>query len=87
MQRSSKGTNYSLCFRVYALIQKEVVYCLWDVGHCNCGSTKMVLTTIQWKFHNIKCSEEDNLWESSDKAQDLYACIKEIGAKLEMENL
>jgi hypothetical protein len=38
---------------------------------------KIVVTSIQRQLHNIKCSEEDNLHEHLDKAQDLYAHLKE----------
>lgn len=46
---------------------------------------KMVLTTLQRQLHNIKCSEEDNIHEHLDKAQNLYACLREMGASISEE--
>jgi hypothetical protein len=40
---------------------------------------KMVTTTLQRQLHNIRCSEEDDLCEHLDKAQDLQARLKEMG--------
>jgi hypothetical protein len=43
---------------------------------------KMVLTTLQRQLHNIKCSKDNDLHEHLDKAQDLYAHLKEMGAAM-----
>jgi hypothetical protein len=46
---------------------------------------KMVLTTLQRQLRNIKCSEEDNLHDHLDKAQDMYARLTEMGALMDEE--
>ena len=33
---------------------------------------KMVLTSLQYQLRNLKCSEEDDLRQHLDKAQDLF---------------
>ena len=43
----------------------------------------MVLTSLQCQFRNMKCSEEDDLRQYLDKAQDLFACLNDMGAKME----
>jgi gag-polypeptide of LTR copia-type len=43
---------------------------------------KMVLTSLQRQLRNIKCSEDGDLREHSDKAQDLYAQLNDMGAKI-----
>ena len=42
----------------------------------------MVLTSLQCQFRNMKCSEEDDLMQYLDKAQNLFACLNDIGAKM-----
>ena len=44
---------------------------------------KMDLTSLQHQLRNMKCSEEDDLREYLDKAQDLFARLNDIGAKME----
>ena len=44
---------------------------------------KMVLTSLQCQLRNMKCSEEDDLRQYLDKAQDLFACLNDMGAKME----
>ena len=44
---------------------------------------KMVVTSLQRQLRNLKCSEEVDLREYLDKAQDLFACLNEMGAKME----
>ena len=46
---------------------------------------KMVVTSLQRQLRNIKCSEEDDLREHLDKAQDLYARLNEMGAMISEE--
>ena len=46
---------------------------------------KMVITSIQCQLRNIKCSEEDDLREHLDKAQDLYSRLNEMGASISEE--
>jgi chromosome condensin MukBEF ATPase and DNA-binding subunit MukB len=46
---------------------------------------KIVLTNLQRQLCNIKCSEEDDLCEHLDKAQDLYVYLKEMGATIRDE--
>ena len=46
---------------------------------------KMVITSIQCQLRNIKCSEEDDLQEHLDKAQDLYSRLNEMGATISEE--
>jgi hypothetical protein len=41
---------------------------------------KIVLTSVQRQLCNIKCSDKDDLHEHLDKAQDLYAHLKKMGA-------
>src|SRR3979490_2782341 len=48
---------------------------------------KMVVTTIQRQLCNMKCSEDDDLREHLDKAQDLYARLNDMGAKISEEFL
>ena len=43
----------------------------------------MVLTSLQHQLRNVKCSEEDNLRQYLDNAQDLFACLNDMGAKME----
>ena len=43
---------------------------------------KMVLTSLQHQLSNIKCSEEDDSREYLDKAQDLFAHLNDMGAKM-----
>ena len=43
----------------------------------------MVITSLQRQLRNMKCSEEDDLREYLDKAQDFFACLNEMGAKME----
>jgi gag-polypeptide of LTR copia-type len=43
---------------------------------------KMVLTGLQRQLRNIKCSEDGDLREHLDKAQDLYARLNDMGAKI-----
>ena len=43
---------------------------------------KMVVTTIQRQLWNMKCSEDDDLREHLDKAQDLYARLNDMAAKI-----
>ena len=43
----------------------------------------MFLTSLQCQLRNMKCSEEDDLRQYLDKAQDLFACLNDIGAKME----
>ena len=42
----------------------------------------MVLTSLQHQLLNIKCSEEDDLKEHLDKAQNLFAQLNDIGTKM-----
>ena len=44
---------------------------------------KMVLTSLQRQLSNMKCSEEDDLRQYLDKAQDLFAHLNDMGAKME----
>ena len=44
---------------------------------------KMVLTSLQCQLRNMKCSEEDDLRQYLDKAQDLFACLNDMKAKME----
>ena len=44
---------------------------------------KMVLTSLQHQLRNMKCSEENDLRQYLDKAQDLFACLNDMGAKME----
>ena len=44
---------------------------------------EMVLTSLQCQLRNMKCSEEDNLRQYLDKAQDLFVCLNDMGAKME----
>ena len=46
---------------------------------------KMVIMSIQCQLRNIKCSEEDDLREHLDKAQDLYSRLNEMGASISEE--
>ena len=41
---------------------------------------KMVITLIQRQFGNMKCSEDDDLREYLDKAQDIYTRLNDMGA-------
>jgi len=43
---------------------------------------KMVVTTVQRQLWNMKCSEDDDLREHLDKAQDLYSRLNEMGAQI-----
>ena len=43
----------------------------------------MVITSLQCQLRNMKCSEEDDLREYLDKAQDIFARFNEMGAKME----
>ena len=43
----------------------------------------MVIKSLQRQLRNMKCSEEDDLRQYLDKAQDLFACLNEMGAKME----
>ena len=43
---------------------------------------KMVLTSLQRQLRNLKCSEEDDLRQHLYKAQDLFTCLNDIGAKI-----
>ena len=43
---------------------------------------KMVLTPLQHQLRNLKCSEEDGLRQYFDKAQDLFACLNDMGATI-----
>ena len=43
---------------------------------------KMVLTSLQCQLRNMKCSNEDDLRQHLDKAQDLFACLNDMGAKM-----
>jgi transposase InsO family protein len=43
---------------------------------------KMVLTSLQRQLRNIRCSEEDDLRQHLDKAQDLYARLNDMGATI-----
>ena len=43
---------------------------------------KMVLTSLQRKLRNMKCSDEDDLRQYLDKAQDLFAHLNDMGAKM-----
>ena len=45
--------------------------------------SKMVITFLQRQLRNMKCSEEDDLREYLDKAQDLFARLNKMGAKME----
>ena len=45
----------------------------------------MVVTSLQRQLRNIKCSEEDDLQEHLDKAQDLYARLNKLGAMISEE--
>ena len=44
---------------------------------------KMVLTSLQCQLRNMKYSEEDDLRKYLDKAQDLFAHLNDMGAKME----
>ena len=46
---------------------------------------RMVITSLQRQLRNIKCSEEDDLQEHLDKAQDLYSSLNEMGALISEE--
>ena len=43
---------------------------------------KMVLTSLQCQLRYMKCSEEDDLRQYLDKAQDIFACQNDMGAKM-----
>ena len=43
---------------------------------------KMVVTSLQRQLQNIKCPEEDDLRLHLDRAQDLYARLREMGASI-----
>ena len=43
---------------------------------------KMVVTSLQCQLRNIRCSEDDDLREHLDKAQDLFARLNEMGAAM-----
>jgi gag-polypeptide of LTR copia-type len=43
---------------------------------------KMVVTGLQRHLRNIKCLEDGDLREHLDKAQDLYARVNEMGARI-----
>ena len=43
---------------------------------------KMVITSIQRQLRNMRCSEEEDLRLHLDNAQDLFARLKEMGAKI-----
>ena len=43
----------------------------------------MDLTSLQHQLRNMKCSEEDDLRQYLDKAQDLFAHLNDTGAKME----
>ena len=43
---------------------------------------KLVLTSLQHQLCNIKCSEEDDLRQHLDKAQDLFARLNDMGATI-----
>ena len=43
---------------------------------------KVVVTSLQRQLWNIKCSEEDDLRLHLDRAQDLYARLREMGASI-----
>ena len=40
---------------------------------------KMVLTSLQHKLRNMMCSEEDDLRQYLDKAQDLFVHLNDMG--------
>ena len=44
---------------------------------------KMVLTSLQCQLRNMKCSEENDLKQYLDKAQDLFVHLNDMGAKME----
>ena len=44
---------------------------------------KMVLTSLQRQLRNMKCSEEDDLRQYLDKAQDLFVHLNDMGSKME----
>ena len=44
---------------------------------------KMVLPSMQCQLRNMKCSEEDDLSQYLDKAQDLFAHLNDMGVKME----
>ena len=43
---------------------------------------KMVITSLQRQLRNMRCSEEEDLRLHLDNAQDLFARLKEMGAKI-----
>ena len=43
----------------------------------------MVLTSLQRQLRNMKCSEDDDLRQYLDKAQDLFTHLNDMGAKME----
>ena len=43
---------------------------------------KMVLTPLQHQLRSLKCSEEDDLREYLDKAQELFTCLTDMGASI-----
>ena len=46
---------------------------------------KMVITSLQRQLRNMRCSEEEDLRLHLDNAQDLFARLKEMGAKITNE--
>ena len=46
---------------------------------------KMVITSLQRQLRNMRCSKEEDLRLHLDNAQDLFARLKEMGAKITNE--
>ena len=56
------------------LLKKKTAKEVWEtLGNEMTKKPKLVLTSLQLQLCNIKCSEEDDLRQHLDKAQDLFA--------------
>src|SRR3979490_1155053 len=68
------------------LVKKQSAEEIWDTLVAEMTKKpKMVVTTIQRQLRNMKCSEDDDLREHLDKAQDLYARLNDMGAQISEE--
>ena len=65
------------------LQKKNTAQEVWDaLGDEMTKKLKMVVTSFQRQLQNIKCSEEDDLRVHLDRAQDLYARLRDGGFNL-----
>ena len=53
----------------------------WDALVTKMTKPSKVLTSLQHQLRNLTCSEEENLRQHLDKAQDLFAHLNDMGAK------